>query len=328
LRSLVIPIIFICFATLCLATETVTYDDVKIHRHKSPTDRMLVDKVGVLKFDDNGRKLTFSDNAGDTFELGYDDISKIIFEATTHMYGPTAGTMALSAVGGGVLGTIATAMHVQDHWFYLEYKSGDQNEQVLLEVPKESSEQVIARAQSLFGSRVTIPEFQEKGEPIQKGEDLDVKHIPDLRSQHTLTVDKKNHPLPEVKADKATVVVVCPSLAARYAGKGNQFKLHANDHVIAVNKLGTYGFAYLDPGQYNLISQAENANGFKIELEAGKSYYFLQNRFEGIVKGRTMLSRNSPEIVMYELNGSYYSDWKRKSKPNESVPDSVAAAAR
>lgn len=328
MRRLLISIIFLFFATLCLATGTVRFDDVKIHRHKSSTDRMLVDKVGVMQFDDSGRKLTFSDNAGDTFEVRYDDISKIIFEATTHMHGRTAGTIALTAVGGGVLGGIATAMHVQDHWFYLEYKSSDQNEQVLLEVPKESSEQVIAKAQSLFGSRVTMPEFQEKGEAIQKGEELDVKHIPDLRSQHTVTIDKKNHPLPEVKADKATVVVVCPSLAARNAGHGNQFKLHANDHVVAVNKLGTYGFAYLDPGQYNLISQSENANGFTIELEAGKSYYFIQNTFAGIVKGHTMPSRNSPEIVMYELNSSYYSDWKRKSKPNESMPDSVAAAAR
>jgi hypothetical protein len=46
------------------------------------------------------------------------------------------------------------------------------------------------------------------------------------------------------------------------------------------------------------------------------------------VKGRTMLSRNSPEIVMYELNGSYFSDWKRQLKPNESVPASIAAATK
>jgi hypothetical protein len=34
--------------------------------------------------------------------------------------------------------------------------------------------------------------------------------------------------------------------------------------------------------------------------------------FEGVLKERTMLSRNSPELVMYELNGSYFSDWKRE----------------
>lgn len=57
-----------------------------------------------------------------------------------------------------------------------------------------------------------------------------------------------------MKPDKATVVVVCPPLAARNAGFGNQFKLHANDEVVAVNKTGTYSFAYLDPGKYRLIS--------------------------------------------------------------------------
>jgi hypothetical protein len=325
-RRLVISV-FLLVGTLCRATETLTFDDVKIHRHKSSTNRMLVDKVGVLKFDDSGRELTFAGREGDTFDVRYDDISKIIFEETTHMHGTTAGTIALTAVSPTLAG-IVTAKHVQEHWFYLEYRNGDHDEKVLLEVPKESSERMISKVQSIFGPRVTMPEFQEKGEAIQKGEDLDEKHIPDLRSQHTVTVDKQNHPLPETKADKATVVVVCPSLAARYAGHGNQFKLHANDHVIAVNKLGTYGFAYLDPGQYTLISQSENANGFKIELQAGKSYYFLQNTFAGIVKEHTMLSRNSPEIVMYELNGSYFSDWRRKSKPNESVPDSIVAATR
>ncbi len=286
---------------------------------------MLVDKVGVLKFDDADRKLSFVSDADDKFGVRYDDVSKVVFEVTTRMHGGTAARIASDmGLTGALVGSLAYGMHVHDYWFYLEYKNGDQNEQVLLDVPKESSEQVIAKATSLFGTRVTMPEFQEMGEAIEKGEDLDEKHIPDLRSKHTVVIDKQYHPLPETKSDKATVVVVCP----RYAGHPVQFKLHANDRVVAVNKPGTYSFAYLDPGQYTLISQSENANGFKIDLEAGKSYYFLQNTFEGIVKGRTMLSRNSPEIVMYELNGSYYSDWKRLSRANESVPDSIAAATR
>jgi hypothetical protein len=107
-------------------------------------------------------------------------------------------------------------------------------------------------------------------------------------------------------------MVVCPALAARYAGRGNQFRLHANEKVIAVNKQGTYSFAFLDPGKYRLVSQSENAYGFDAELKAGKSYYFLQNTFDGIFKSETSLSRNSPELVMYLLDGSYYADWKPK----------------
>ena len=48
-----------------------------------------------------------------------------------------------------------------------------------------------------------------------------------------------------------------------------------------------------------------------MELEAGKTYYFIQETFLGIVKTKTMLSRNSPEVVMYLLDGAYLSDWKR-----------------
>jgi hypothetical protein len=88
--------------------------------------------------------------------------------------------------------------------------------------------------------------------------------------------------------------------------------LHANDNVVAVNRAGTYSFAYLDPGKYKLVSQSENANGFEMQLEAGKEYYFLQNTFQGALKWDTGLSRNSPELVMYELNGAYYSRWKQK----------------
>ena len=83
--------------------------------------------------------------------------------------------------------------------------------------------------------------------------------------------------------------------------------------MIAVNEPGTYSFAYLDPGEYVLASQAENANGFKMVLEAGRDYFFFQNALTGIFKNRTVLSRNAKEIVMYEVQGSYYSSWKQKT---------------
>jgi hypothetical protein len=81
--------------------------------------------------------------------------------------------------------------------------------------------------------------------------------------------------------------------------------------VVAVNKEGTYSFAYIEPGKYRLVSQADDANGFEMELEAGKTYYFLQNTFQG---GDTVLSRNSPELVNYLMSGTYFADWSRKQK--------------
>jgi hypothetical protein len=38
-------------ATLCLAADTETFSQVKIHRHRSATNRVLVDKLGKLTFD-------------------------------------------------------------------------------------------------------------------------------------------------------------------------------------------------------------------------------------------------------------------------------------
>ncbi len=203
-------------------------------------------------------------------------------------------------------GAAIAGQHVRDYWFYLAYRDGEQEREVLLEVPKNSSKDVIEQANKCFGTKAAVSEFH------QQGEEIDPSKLPGIKSKHRVRIDKQHHPVPESKPDKATIVIVCPPLAARYAGRGNQFKLHANDRVIAVNKAGTYSFAYLDPGKYRLVSQSENANGFEIELQAGKTFYFLQNTGQGTFKWTTMLSRNSPEVVMYLLNGSYFSDWKLK----------------
>jgi hypothetical protein len=91
-------------------------------------------------------------------------------------------------------------------------------------------------------------------------------------------------------------------------------KLHANGHVIAVNKQGTYTYAYLDPGEYLLAAQAENASGFRMKMEAGNDYYLLQGILMGNWKGRATLSRHSREYVLFEASGAYLSDWKRKER--------------
>lgn len=289
---------FICSA-MC---ENTVVEHVKIRRHRSEQKRVLVDKVGVLTFDDANKKITFRDDAGDKLDLNYDDIAKVSFEVTTHMRGG-----ALSQMIGGIPGAIIAGKHVNDYWMYVAPANG-KGEPFMMEIQKDSSDKVIEKSKATFGDRTTVAEFSEKPE------DVDKNKLKDLQSKHDLKVNKESHPLPELKPDKALVVVVCPPLAARYAGVGNQFKLHANDQVIAVNRMGTYSFAYLDPGKYKLVSQSENANGFDIELEPGKDYYFLQNTFQGAWKAQTALSHNTKELVMYELDGSYYADWKRKGQ--------------
>lgn len=289
-----------------MADQTLTFQ-AKIHRSKSAQNRLLVDKLGDLNFDDGNRKLSFKSKAGDTFEIPYDGVIKVVFDVTTHMRGG-ALSQIVSAAGfpGAIAGAAIAGKHVHDYWFYIAYRDQQQDRDVLLEVAKNSSKEVIEEANKCFGARVTVAEFHEQGAEI------DPDKLPDSKSKHACKIDKQSHPTPESKPDKATIVVVCPPLAARYAGRGNQFKLHANDRVVAVNKAGSYNFAYLDPGNYRLVSQSQNANGFEMQLEGGKAYYFLQNTGQGAFKWTTMLSRNSPEVVTYLLNGSYFSDWKRK----------------
>jgi hypothetical protein len=302
--------IFLFIGISFLFSETTKFEDVKIRRHKSAERRELVDKTGVLSFDDDARKLTFKSDADDDFAVPYSDITKVVFDSDAHM-NAGAKSVAISALVP-LAGALVARMHVHDRWLYLEYSQGDHSEKVLLVLPEVICDTATAKTQSLFGDRMTIANYSERGEPVvNKDGDIDKGRLPDLKSKHSMKLDRTTHPLPEVKADKATIVVVCPPLAARNTGWGNQFKLHANGKVIAVNKMGTYSIAYVDPGKYSLISQSENANGFDMDLEAGKTYYFLQETFQGVVKGQTMLSRNSPEVVMYLVDGAYFSDWKR-----------------
>jgi hypothetical protein len=310
MRRLVALICLLCFFASGLSAQQTVFENVKIRRHRSADKRVLVDKFGKLTFDDAAQKLVFVSEAGDHIDVGYDDIGKIVFEVTTHMRGGAASDVIKAAtIVGLIAGNVIGSAHVHDYWFYLDYTDHGRNESALIEVPKSSSAQIIDKAHSVFGSRVTVTDFPEKGSEV-KIEDLKA-----LKSKQVLKVDKHSHPLPELKRDKATVVVVCPPLAARFAGTGIQFKLHANDQVIAVNRMGTYSFAYLDPGKYRLVSQAENANGFEMELESGHEYFFLQNTFQQtITPNKTALSRNSRELVMYFLEGSYFPDWKPKEK--------------
>jgi hypothetical protein len=304
--------VLLSFGKVCIAGDVQTFSHIKIRRHRSPENRVLVDKVGTLTFDNANRKLTFEKPPDDKFdeaikiEVGYDAVTKVVFETTMHMRAGGFAQVLTAVPTVGIAGPVIAAQHVQDYWFFLEYKDGEPTRQALFEVPKSSSPAVIDTANRLFGSRVVLSDFSEKGQSI------DPDKLPDHKSKHSVRIDKTNRPVPEIKPDKATIVVVCPPLAARDSGRGNQFKLHANDRVIAVNRAGTYSFAYLDPGKYELVSQSENANGFEMDLKAGETYYFLQNTFAGVFKLETALSRNSPELVNYLMSGTDYSDWSRK----------------
>jgi hypothetical protein len=289
------------FALACLAAlafcgtaeaQSTVFEKVQVRFSKSASDRRLVEKDATLIFDDAGRKLTVK-SSDHPVSASYDDIQKVVFEVTMR---PRVFMRQI------------TGQRVKAHWGFIEYKRPDGSVQsVMLLIPEESSLKVVEKAQALFGTKVAVADFAEHDEEIKK------ETLKDLQSKHEMTADKDNHPLPALKPDKALVVIVCgPPLDPDGVGEGNQVKLHANDRVVAVNKIGTYSFAYLDPGDYLLVAQTENASGIRMTLEAGKEYDFLEDAFLGMMKSQTGLSRHTREMLMYELAGAYYSDWQRK----------------
>jgi hypothetical protein len=308
--------IFILSSLLCLSAslraQPTAFEHVKLLHHPKADKRMLVDTYGTLTFDESARKLRFKPESGTSFEVGYDDVEKAVFEVTTHMRAGVVsrGVSWLEFPAGLVVGNVLGSAHVNSYWIYLSCrKDGGEDTSVLFETPGDSSGQILKETTTVFGSRLTVTSFPEKATEIN------LRELKAANSKQVVKVDKKNHPLPETKPDKATVVFVCPPLAGHRTGAGAMFKIHANDQVVAVNKVGTYSFAYLDPGRYRLASQQQNASGFEMNLEAGREYLFLQNTFqEGLTPEKTVLSRNSPDLVNYLLDGSYFSNWKPKGK--------------
>ena len=200
----------LCFSACGVSAQKTVFDSVKIRRHRSAEKRVLVDKVGTLTFDDGSRKLSFKGNVGygdaipDNIQAGYDDVRKVVFDVAAHMRGGALAQVVQAApLAGPVVGGALGGAHVNDYWFYIEYDDFGKNESALLVVPKDSSAQIMDKAKSVFGSRVTVADFPEKAAAV-KMEDLKA-----VKSKQALKVDRQNHPQPEVKNGKATVVVVC-----------------------------------------------------------------------------------------------------------------------
>ena len=284
-----------------------TFQNVSVRQYKGDKDRRLVERGADLIFDDAARRFILKSKE-QPLDVPYDEITKVIFEVTEHMRGMNKKGIFGTLAGGAIVGAVVGGGRVKDHLCYLEHtKGGGSPQPYVIEVARDSIDQVKAKMTTAFSGRVQIID------PLE-GEKIEKETLKDLASKHDVKVVKDGPAFrpPAIKPDKALVLVVSPTPSARFAGKGNQVKLHANDRVVAVNKQGTYAFAYLDPGVYVLVAQAENASGLRMNLEAGKDYYLLQNILMGAWKGRAILSRHSKEYVLFEASGAYLSDWQRK----------------
>lgn len=305
-------------AILCSSVLTIAQAPAPFKiwiRYNEGTKRSMVSENAELLINQQTGKLEIRHKSR-PLSVEFKDVEKIVVEVSRHMRAGWA--LSVLSTSGGLAGAAAMTAYrsgVEDYWCLVMSKDpAGVVVPYLMEIRKEDVQKVVTTMMDLLGDRVVVTEFPEKEAKVEKDS------LKDVKTKHSMDADKVNHPIPEIKPDKALLVVVCPSFSTggRTEPKIMQQKLHANDKVVGVNKMGTYSFCYLDPGEYRLISQAAGASGFTMSLEAGKDYYFFQNTYLNmglLIKVDTSLSRQSKELAMYELNGSYCSVWKVKSAP-------------
>lgn len=301
--------------TICLAQEPLVAKEVVNWVAKGPKNPSLDDHKGDLTFNDAAKKLSFA--AGkQSFETSYDAVRRIVFDEATHMRPRRMLIAQMNEQMKRVHG---------DYWMYVEHAGpGGAVAKVMLQIPRESAAEVLEKAKTVFADRVAVTD-------VRVGVLVPETNLKDIKSKHTFQLaDRKNHPLPELKPDKALIVVVYPlykagdgsllfsKIKTHKAGEtfAAQAKIHAYDEVVLVTKVGTYGFAYLAPGDCQLAVQAKGvqASVLQTKLEAGKAYYFLQDDYSGDSNPgyEVQLSQHSPELVMFKLGEAYLSVWTRK----------------
>jgi hypothetical protein len=250
----------------------------------SPKDPRLSSYPAEVVLDDAGSAFTLRMEGAErrTVSIPYADIVKAVAEfATTAKAAPGASRPE------------------KHYWFYFERKSASYPGRFSLELG-ESGAELLAKVRPLLDSRLEVFEF-----PLAE-ELLSLSSLSDLAVNYSVHVLRPGPPLPAAEKDRALVVVVCPAVAG---ARKQPINLDANGRVVAVNEPGTYSFENLDPGEYTILSQAENARSFPVKLEAGHVYYFFQDVLAG--GERTSVSMHSKELALFEMSGAAYSDWRR-----------------
>ena len=292
-RLLVLGLLLV--ASLPAFAQQVAFPDVKV-RFSRGKDRLLVEKGADLVFDDAGKRLIVK-SSDRPANVPYDKVRRIQLERSIRGTDP-----GLAIAFGGLVGAAIHDDTKLASWAYIETED---SQPLLVMIGKESTARFREKVKEAFGDRVATVEFRETAEKIEKETQKEAKVGYDVRA------DKQQHPMPELKADKALIVVACPPINTRYSGKGNA-KLYLDDNVVAANEMGSYTFFHAEPGEHTLISEMGNASAIRMNFEAGKDYYFLQNTSIGWTSPQTLLSRQSKELVMYEVGGSYFASWKKK----------------
>jgi hypothetical protein len=303
-----------CGSTSALAQPLVAKDVVSWVTH-GPKNPKLDSHKGDLTLDDAAKKLSFA-SGKNSIDASYDGVRRIVLDAATHQ---RARLMMIAQIKDNI------KRDPGDVWMYFESAAaGGTVEKHMLQIPRDSAQQVVDKVKQVFADRAVITD-------VRIGVLVDEKTLKDVGSKHTFTLaDQKNHPAPELKPDQGLIVVLYPMftsgggallLSKKEKHKpgemlASQVKIHANDEVVLVNKVGTYGFAYLPPGDYQLAAQGagREASVLQTKVEAGKAYYFTEDDFGSSPGYEIQLSQHSPELVMCKLGEAYFSIWTRKKK--------------
>ena len=270
----------------------------------------------ALVLDDSARRLTISPKNAARIEFDYDAVSKVFVEPNTRISYSLGAAFVGFAIGGGLFGgRIAEAINnpnKMDLTVYIEHKRPDGTvAPVVLSIGKEDSTAVLKGIEAAFGDRATLAGFAAVPEKAETR---------DLGARHLIKGNPTEQPMPELRADKALVVVACPTGNGLDAVRTDKYQkwggyILVNEKIVALNAPGTYSFFYLDPGEYTLVSQvrspgsAQDATGLRMKLEPGKEYYLIQTIYIA-GKFKSFLGWHSKELVMYEIANLFLSDWQ------------------
>lgn len=241
-----------------VSAQQMTFTDVKARFAKS-NEREMDEKGADLIFDDSARRLRVK--SGDRpLDIGYDNVQKVVVEVDTLGRKAGFGASFVGMLAGGLLfgNAIATSIDKpfdNDHFVHLDCKRPDgSGASYGLVVGRQSVPQVLKALQAAFGERVQFPAFTETAETIDK------KQFASDKSRVRYLNTDKQHPPPELRPDKALVVVATPATIMRRIGPEKHYgitRLYANNALVGVTGPGTYLFFYLRsrrllPGQRNV----------------------------------------------------------------------------
>lgn len=116
------------------------------------------------------------------------------------------------------------------------------------------------------------------------------------------TVKHKTKQMAQATADKALVYILRPA----FAGFAIKMWAFVDDRFIGVTHGKNYTYALVEPGEHVFWSKAENVSAFKMNVEAGKTYYLQQKVRPGGFRANVKFAEAEESKVKKYLKKSKY----------------------